>query len=66
MTEQGKSIIFITHKLGEVVDIADRVTVLRKGVVTAEGESMKGVTKKDLAQRMVGREVIFTVVRESV
>lgn len=65
MTEQGKSIIFITHKLGEVVDIADRVTVLRKGVVTAEGESMKGVTKKDLAQRMVGREVIFTVVRES-
>ncbi len=65
MTEQGKSIIFITHKLGEVVDIADRVTVLRKGVVTAEGESMKGVTKKDLAQRMVGREVIFTVERSS-
>jgi len=65
MTDQGKSIIFITHKLGEVVDIADRVTVLRKGVVTAEGESMKGVTKKDLAQRMVGREVIFTVERES-
>lgn len=65
MTDQGKSIIFITHKLGEVVDIADRVTVLRKGVVTAEGESMKGVTKKDLAQRMVGREVVFTVERES-
>ncbi len=65
MTEQGKSIIFITHKLGEVVDIADRVTVLRKGVVTAEGESMKGVTKKDLAHRMVGREVVFTIERES-
>ncbi len=65
MTNQGKSIIFITHKLGEVVDIADRVTVLRKGIVTAEGESMKGVTKKDLAQRMVGREVVFTVERES-
>jgi len=48
-----------------VVDIADRVTVLRKGVVTAEGESMKGVTKKDLAQRMVGREVVFTVERSS-
>ncbi len=47
MTEQGKSIIFITHKLGEVVDIADRVTVLRKGKVTAEGESMDGVTKKE-------------------
>ena len=65
MTEEGKSIISITHKLGEVVDIADRVTVLRKGVVTAEGESMKGVTKKDLAQRMVGREVVFTVERSS-
>jgi len=65
MTEEGKSIIFITHKLGEVVDIADRVTVLRKGVVTAEGESMKGVTKKDLAQRMVGREVVFTIERSS-
>lgn len=63
MTEQGKSIIFITHKLGEVVDIADRVTVLRKGKVTAEGESMQGVTKRDLAQRMVGREVVFTVER---
>ena len=65
MTEEGKSIIFITHKLGEVVDIADRVTVLRKGVVTAEGESMKGITKKDLAQRMVGREVVFTIERSS-
>jgi simple sugar transport system ATP-binding protein len=63
MTDQGKSIIFITHKLGEVVDIADRVTVLRKGKVTAEGESMQGVTKKDLAQRMVGREVVFTIKR---
>lgn len=63
MTDQGKSIIFITHKLGEVVDIADRVTVLRKGKVTAEGESMQGVTKRDLAQRMVGREVVFTVER---
>ena len=65
MTDQGKSIIFITHKLNEVVDIADRVTVLRKGIVTAEGESMEGVTKKDLAHRMVGREVIFSVERTS-
>ena len=65
MTEEGKSIIFITHKLGEVVEAADRVTVLRKGKVTGEGESMEGVTKKDLAKRMVGREVIFTVQRDS-
>jgi len=65
MTEGGKSIIFITHKLREVVEAADRVTVLRKGKVTGEGDSMEGVTKKDLAKRMVGREVIFTVQRDS-
>lgn len=64
MTEQGKSIIFITHKLGEVVEVADRVTVLRKGRVTAEGESMTGVTRRELAKRMVGREVVFTVEKE--
>jgi simple sugar transport system ATP-binding protein len=64
MTEEGKSIIFITHKLREVVEVADRVTVLRKGKVTAEGESMDGVTTRGLAQKMVGREVIFTVEKE--
>ena len=37
MTEQGKSIIFISHKLNEVTAVADRLTVLRRGVATAEG-----------------------------
>ncbi|MBG7610624.1 MAG: ABC transporter ATP-binding protein [Anaerolineae bacterium] len=64
MVSQGKSIIFISHKLHEVTAVADRVTVLRKGVVTAEGMSMDGVTKEDLAQLMVGRDVIFTVKKE--
>jgi simple sugar transport system ATP-binding protein len=64
MTGEGKSIIFITHKLREVVEVADRVTVLRKGKVTAQGESMSGVTTRELAQRMVGREVVFTVKKE--
>ncbi|MBE9524941.1 MAG: ABC transporter ATP-binding protein [Chloroflexi bacterium] len=64
MVTQGKSIIFISHKLHEVTEVADRVTVLRKGVVTAEGESMQGVTKEDLAQLMVGRDVVFTVKKE--
>lgn len=59
-----KSIVFITHKLREVVEVADRVTVLRKGKVTGAGEAMEGVTKKDLAEKMVGREVIFTIHRE--
>jgi simple sugar transport system ATP-binding protein len=41
--------------------VADRVTVLRKGVVTAEGVSMEGLGKRDLAELMVGRTVVFAV-----
>ena len=61
MTEQGKSIIFISHKLHEVTTIADRLTVLRKGVATAEGISIEGLTGEKLAELMVGRKVIFNV-----
>ena len=61
MVAQGKSIIFISHKLHEITAVADRVTVLRKGRVTAAGESMAGVTKEDLARLMVGRPVVFAV-----
>ncbi|MCP5100226.1 MAG: ABC transporter ATP-binding protein [Chloroflexi bacterium] len=61
MVAQGKSIIFISHKLHEVTEVADRITVLRKGKVTAEGMSMEGLTREKLAQLMVGRDVIFSV-----
>lgn len=61
MVDQGKSIIFISHKLHEVTAVADRVTVLRKGKVTSEGHSMEGLSKRDLARLMVGRGVIFAV-----
>jgi simple sugar transport system ATP-binding protein len=56
----GKSIIFITHKLHEVLDIADRITVLRQGkkVDTVPGE---GATPEGLARLMVGREVVLRV-----
>jgi len=64
MVSQGKSIIFISHKLHEVTAVADRVSVLRKGVLTAGGQSMEGVTKEGLAQLMVGRDVVFTVKKE--
>ncbi|RLD10936.1 MAG: heme ABC transporter ATP-binding protein [Chloroflexota bacterium] len=64
MAEQGKSIIFISHKLHEVTAVADRVTVLRKGKVTAQGQSTKGLTKRNLAQLMVGRDVVFSVKKE--
>lgn len=59
----GKSIIFISHKLQEVTAVADRVTVLRKGVVTAEGMPIGNMTKRDLANLMVGRDVVFTIQR---
>ena len=64
MVAQGKSIIFISHKLHEVTAVADRVTVLRKGVVTAEGVPIGNMTKRDLAQLMVGRDVVFSVERK--
>lgn len=63
MKAQGLSIILITHKLGEVMDVSDRVTVLRKGrrIDTVDTEA---VTKEDLACLMVGRPVIFRVHKE--
>jgi len=59
MVEKGKSIVFISHKLNEVTAIADRITVLRRGKVTAAGISAKGVTTQELAKLMVGRLVLF-------
>src|SRR3990172_4415553 len=61
MVAQGKSVIFISHKLQEVTAIADRVSVLRRGVATASGIEAKGVTRQELARLMVGREVVFFV-----
>jgi len=61
MTAEGKSIIFISHKLGEITEIANRVTVLRKGKVTAVGLETKNITRQELAQQMVGREVVLSV-----
>ena len=61
MVSEGKSIIFISHKLHEVTAVADRLTVLRKGVATAEGISMEGIDKARLAELMVGRSVVFRV-----
>lgn len=61
MVAQGKSIIFISHKLQEVSAIADRVSVLRRGVSTAMGVPSKGVTRQELARLMVGRDVVFAL-----
>jgi ABC-type uncharacterized transport system ATPase subunit len=59
MVSEGKSVIFISHKLQEVTAISDRITVLRKGKVTAAGLKTKEISRQELATLMVGREVIF-------
>ena len=63
MAGEGKSVIFISHKLGEVMAIADRITVLRKGRETASGVDPAGTTPADLARLMVGRPVLFRIER---
>ena len=65
LVEEGHSVIFITHKLEEVMEISDRVTVLRKGKVVATVRT-KDTNKKELARMMVGREVIFKLEREKI
>ncbi len=57
---QGKSIVFISHKLDEVLRISDRITVLRDGIVSGKVDlRQEQVQKGDLARMMVGRDVLF-------
>lgn len=60
MANSGKSILFISHKLNEIMAIADRVTVLRKGKLIGTLET-KSTTKEELSEMMVGRKVDFAV-----
>jgi len=57
---QGKSIVFISHKLNEVLEVADRITVLRRGK-RVETIPRDGATEAGLARSMVGREVLLRV-----
>jgi ABC-type uncharacterized transport system ATPase subunit len=64
LRDTGQTILFISHHLEEVLDLSDRITVLRKGrkvdtIQTADA------TKAGLAQMMVGREVIFESIRQA-
>jgi len=60
LKQQGKTIIFITHKLKEALEITDRITVLRRGRVVGVVETSKA-TPEMLARMMVGREVLFRI-----
>jgi len=60
MKQEGKSAIFITHKMEEVMEFSDRVMVLRKGKVVAEMNTAE-TTPRALARMMVGRDVLFQI-----
>ena len=65
MAKEGHALIFISHKLHEVIEISDRVTVLRDGRVIA-AQPTSETTKSDLARMMVGREVGLSDRQEAV
>jgi simple sugar transport system ATP-binding protein len=63
LRDNGKTILFISHHLDEVLDLSDRITVMRKGKKIATVEA-KETNKEDLARMMVGRDVLFLSKRE--
>ena len=60
LTKDGAAVIFITHKLGEVMEVADQITVMRRGKVEAT-TSPKESNPADLARLMVGRSILLRV-----
>ena len=60
---QGAAILFVSHKLEEVLALSDRVTVLRDGETTMVGETMVGMTRGRLIEAMIGRAERIAVVR---
>lgn len=63
MKAEGHMIIFISHKLDEIMDICDRVTVLQKGQIVGHADTAD-TDKKSLARMMVGRDVVFNIEKE--
>lgn len=63
LANEGKSILFITHKLNEIMEVSDRCTVLRKGKYIGTVE-VKDTTKEELSRMMVGRDITFSVDKE--
>ncbi len=61
LTSRDRAVVFITHKLEEVLEVADEVAILRRGRVVETLPRSRVSTGRDLACRMVGREVLLTV-----
>ena len=66
IAKEGKSVIFITHKLEEVMEIADRITILQRGRVVAHLTPGEVENRRELARLMVGREVVLKVEKKPV
>ncbi len=64
MVRQGKAIVFISHKLEEVMTVADRIAILRRGEIVDQVAAGEVSSTAELAQRMVGRRVLLQVNRE--
>jgi len=65
LRDDGKAIVFISHKLDEVLEIADRITVLRRGQIVGETRPAES-SKAKLAEMMVGRPVLFRLEKPKV
>ncbi len=63
--KEGKSILFITHKLNEIMEVADRCTVLRKGKYIGTVD-VKDTTREELSKMMVGRDISFSVDKKEI
>ena len=64
LKKQGHTVIFISHKLNEVTELCDRVTVMRAGRTTGV-RNISEVTQQDISRMMVGRDVILTIEKET-
>lgn len=64
LTDEGKSILFITHKLNEIKEVANRCTVLRKGKYIGTID-VKNTSKEKMSEMMVGRKIALTVEKKT-
>jgi len=66
MSAQGKAIVFISHKLEEVLSVADEIAILRRGRIEGEFLADEVDSPAELARRMVGRDVVLDIKRQAV
>jgi simple sugar transport system ATP-binding protein len=66
MSAQGKAIVFISHKLEEVLSLADEIAILRRGRIEGEFLASEVDSPAELARRMVGRDVVLDIERDAV